>query len=250
MRFIIHLLSLILVLSGTTEVFAQSAGKSAWLNVDYTYNNLAYSQAQLNEKGNFAGVRGELGIALAGFLGVSMGGDYMDGNLNYDGAVLGGTPIQVVSKDYLRDTRAMVHMIYGGMIVSGGIAQREWYDNVPTAYRRRETYDYYPVTVTMYRESIYIKGEFDVWKAGKNKTYMSDVSASQTDVTFKQKKGSGYGLEIGYMVHTGSAFVTRLFASYHRWDVDDSDVQSDDVHSLTEPKSRTVTIQGGLGISF
>jgi hypothetical protein len=69
-------------------------------------------------------------------------------------------------------------------------------------------------------------------------------------VNFTQDKGSGYGAEVGYLVQTADHFLTRIFVGYHRWDVQDSDIQNDGVYNLVEPKNNTVTIQAGLGLSF
>jgi hypothetical protein len=240
--------TLFILLTFTSLAHAQRNPGSAWLSLDYTYTNLTYKEPALTDMGNLAGVRGELGIGLSSTLGLSVGGEYQDGNLNYDGATLTGAQIQQVSKDWMHDLRGLLHVFMGPLVLSGGIGQREWYENLVVAYRRREVYNYYPMALTFYQQAVYIRLEYDLWKNGTNKSYMSDSGAN--DVLFHQGGGSGYGLEIGYLIPTAIKFFNRVYLSYHRWDVSDSDAQSDGVASLTQPKNNTVTIQGGLGFSF
>lgn len=230
--------------------YAQQGGSSAWLSVDYTYSDLTYKEPTIDEKGRLAGIRGELGLGLTSWLGISVGGEYQDGNLNYDGSTFGGAAVKQVTKDYIRDTRAMLHWLGGPAILSAGIGQREWYDDLVVSYRRRTTYNYYPITLTLNRDNVYVKFENDVWNKGHNKSYMHDVNAAEKDVEFTQSSGSGYGLEIGYAVATADRFISRVFISYHRFDVGDSDVQNDNVYNLQEPKNNMVTIQGGIGFLF
>jgi hypothetical protein len=242
----------LLLIAFAPPAFAQQEGAppGAWLNLEYTYNNIAYSESAMNEKGNFAGLRGELGLGVGSSLGVSVGGEYMEGNLQYTGSTFTGTSAQTLTKDYIRDLRALLHMFMGQMELAGGVAQREWFDNLVVSNRRRETYDYYPAMITFYRDIIYFRLEYDLWSRGRNKAYMSDVNPAERDVDFSQSSGSGYGVEVGLTVPTAARFGVRAFLSYHRWDVNDSDVQNDNVYTLKEPKNNTVTISGGLGVSF
>jgi hypothetical protein len=242
-------LVLALIFSTSSFAHAQRNG-SSWLNLDYTYSNLTYKESAMTESGNFAGIRGELGIALTSLLAVSVGGEYKDGNLDFSGTTLTGTSLNTVTKDYFRDTRAMLNFLMGSAVLSAGIAQREWYDNLVVAYRRREIYNYYPTTLTLYRDSIYVKLEYDIWNRGTAKAYMSDVSSSEQDVSFTQGSGSGYGVEVGYSVGNMNKFATRIYIAYQRWNIGDSNTQNDNVYNLTIPNNNTVNLQAGLGIGF
>jgi hypothetical protein len=229
---------------------AQREGNSAWLNLDYTYNQITYKESKMSEKGDFAGIRGDLGLGLSENFGISVGGEYMDGHMNYDGSTFTGTAVKQVTKDYIRETRILAHMLFGPVVFSAGVAQREWFDDLVVSYRRRTTYDYYPMALTLYRGELYIKAQVDVWKSGKNKSYMHDVNASERDVEFKQPSGSGWGAEVGYMLPTADKIFARVFLAYHQWSVSDSDTQNDGVYNLMEPKNTTTVLQGGLGLSF
>ena len=236
----------------TTGAFAhaQYQGEDTWWNFDYTYSDLSYKEDNMSEHGQFAGVRGDIGVGLFDNFGLSVGGEYQDGNLNYDGATFTGTPVKQVTKDYIRDTRALLHFMFGPVTVSGGLAQREWYDDLVISYRRRTTYDYYPVIISIVRDGIYFRVENDFWKSGRNKSYMHDVNVAEQDVELKQSSGNGFGVEIGYSIPTALKFATRIYISYHKWDVGDSDVVNDGVFNLQEPRNNTVVLQGGIGLSF
>ena len=232
------------------NAFAQNESGSVWLNADYTYSEMDYKQADMTEKGRFPGVRGDIGLALFSFVGFSAGGAYQDGNLNYDGATLSGTALKnTVTSGYLRDLRALAHLFYGPIILSGGIGQREWFDHLPNSYRRRNTYDYTPLAITLFRDSVYIKAELDIWRGGKSRVYLSDLGGGEKDVELKQSEGTGYGAEVGVLI-PNPLFKTRIFAAYHRWNIKDSETLSDGVRNITEPKSTTITISGGIGIGF
>jgi hypothetical protein len=249
---LIQLMNSILVVASLAclPIWAQTPGSAVWLNIDYTYSDFTYKEPLMSEKGRLAGVRGDVGIGLASFLGVSAGGEYQNGNLTYDGSTFDGAMVKVVTKDSIRDLRAMVHIYMGSLVLSGGTAQRELYNDLVISYRRRQIYDYYPVTLTLYRRNLYVKLETDIWRKGTNKTYMSDVNPAERDVEFSQTSGSGYGAEVGCLIPNPWGFFTRVFLAYHRWDVAESNMQNDGVLNLVEPKNNTVTIQAGIGLSF
>jgi hypothetical protein len=244
---VMRLLLLLFALATAVRAHAQD---SLWLDVDYSYSDITFNQPNFVEKGRFAGVRGELGLALFSNLAVSVGGEYQDGNFTANGTTMTGAAIDGVTKDYIRDTRAMLNLIMGQSSLAAGIAQREWYNVLPAAYRQREIYNYYPITLTLGAKGLYIKAEYDIWKSGTNKSYMSDLSASEKDVNFTQGSGSAMGAEIGYQMQSASHFATRVYINYKRWDVNDSSTQNDNVYNLIQAKSNTVTIQGGVGVGF
>lgn len=221
-----------------------------WLNLDYTYTDIVYKEPGLmNEKGRLAGVRGEVGINFLGVMGISAGGEYQDGNLYYDGSTFSGTPVKQVTKDYFRRTEFLAHILYGSMTLSAGLAERYWFNDLVVSYRRRTRYNYIPVYFTYRLSSVYLKMEHDVWQKGWNKSHMSDVNASARDVEFELGKGTGMGVELGYLLLSGS-MATRIFVAYHKWDVNPSNVQNDGTQNLIEPKNSTTEIKVGLGLAF
>jgi hypothetical protein len=228
--------------------FAQG-GNRFWLSTDYTFTDFKYKQTgHMNENARFAGIRGEIGVNLFGSFAVSAGGEYADGHSNYDGATLGGASIKTVTKDYVRQTQWLGHITFGSMVVSSGIAERYWYNDLVVSYRRRTRYNYIPVFFSYRAGPIYFKAEHDFWQKGWNKTHRSDVSAAAQDVEFKLGQGTGMGAEIGYVIP--GAIHTRIFVAYHKWDVKESDSQSDGTQSLVEPASNTTEVKAGIGFAF
>jgi hypothetical protein len=241
-----------------TLIFLLFSGLSAeaqwqsrrWLHVDYTYSDITYKEPGLmTETGRYAGIRGELGVNLLDYVAFSAGGSYMDGHMDYDGSTFDGTPIKVITNDYIRDTRLLAHVVYTPFVLSYGVAQRYWYNDMVISYRRRTRYDYQPLMLTYYQEGFYVRYEHALWGKGWNKSHMSDTGGGRQDVEFELGKGTGMGFEIGVLLPT-PAFATHLFASYHKWTVKESNVQNDGVDSLVEPNNNTTTIQIGLGVAF
>jgi hypothetical protein len=233
-------------------LFASALNAQAqWLNAAYTYSDVTYKETgTTSQKGRFAGVRGELGLpALAG-ISISGYGEYQAGNMNHEGSVLGGGTLTGITKDYFRDLRGLLNLHYGALTISGGIGQRFWYSDYVTSYRMRQQYDYSPILLTYRSKGFYMRAEADLWRGGKNTTHMSDLGGARTDVEFKQTKGAGFGGEIGLMIPNAMGFSTHIFAAYHKWTVNASDVQFDGVDYLTVPENSTVSYQGGIGISF
>lgn len=224
-------------------------GARHWLNIDYTYTDLTYKEpGAMSEHGRLAGIRGEFGMYLFSNFGVSAGGEYQDGNLDYDGATFSGTPVKQITNDYFRKTEILAHIAYMPMVLSVGVAQRYWYNDLVISYRRRTRYDYTPIYLTYRSDNFYIRYEHDLWKKGWNKSHMSDVNASANDVEFTLGNGTGYGAEIGYLIP--GWIITRVFLAYHKWSVKESDVQSDGTQNLIEPNNNTTEIKVGLGLSF
>lgn len=234
---------------GQAVFAADGVNNSHWLNLDYTYTDLVYKEPGLmSERGQLAGIRGELGVNMAGLFAISAGGEYQDGNLYYDGSTFGGTPVKTVTKDYIRRTEFLAHGFYGPVQVSVGLAERYWFDDLVISYRRRTRYNYIPVYFTYRTESLYFKIEHDVWQKGWNKSHMRDVNPAARDVEFTLGAGTGMGVEIGYMFQ--GTVSTRIFAAYHKWDVKESDVQSDGTQLLIEPKNNTTEVKVGIGLGF
>lgn len=224
-------------------------GGRFWLVTDYTYTDFEHKQpGSFKETARLAGVRGEVGLRLMGGLGISYGGEYQDGNTTFEGTSFGGTPMRVVTNDYIRQTQALVHFVYGPAVFAAGMAERYWYNDLVVSYRRRTQYNYIPIYVTYRAAQVYVKVEHDIWQRGTNKTHMSDVNPAARDVEFKLGDGSGMGVEIGYVIP--GMVTTRIFAAYHKWDIKESDVQSDGTQDLVEPKNSTTEIKAGIGLAF
>lgn len=243
------LLFILLFIAGASA-HAQHAGQSLWLNVDYTYSDFTYKEPTTIQKGRLAGVRGDVGLGLLDNFGVTVGGQYQDGNLNYDGALATGENARFVTSDYFKETFAMATLMAGPVTFSAGVAQREWYNNLNGHYRRRESAQYFPSTITFYKSGFYLKGEMFTWKSGHVKMYMHDVQVEETDVDLNQGSGNGYGGEVGFLIPNAMHAFSRIYLSYRKWDIGASDAQMDPVQRIMVDKHTVEIWQAGVGISF
>lgn len=246
--------ALILLMAWTSFGFGATAwadgGRSTWLNVEYTYSDYTNKESGMSETGRLAGVRGELGILLGAQFGVSVGGEYQDGNLNFDGTTLAGNYTKQLTADYFRDTRLLMNYYMGALVFSSGIVQRERYENLPGNYHRRDTFTYYPVIATYYSYSFYFKVEIGASLKGKTNVSMSEVTPSGHDLEFARSSGSGLATEAGYIVPTGGKFATRMFLSYRRLSLGDAGTQNDGVRNVTVTQMSTDIVQAGIGVGF
>lgn len=244
-------LALVLLISVGWGAHAQRQLQgSFWADVDAVYSSLSYNEPDLSatEAGRFAGVRGDLGVSLMPGLGVTLGGDYTDGNMNYTGKTLTGASVSGYTGDYIRTEYGLVEVNIGYFILSGGFATREWYDRIPSAYRRYETMRYYPVIATFTRGMFYLKGEYDFGDGGSLNARLSDTGAE--DLVFSRSGGSGYALEFGAMIPTAMGFQDRIFIGYRRFSVAAAGTQSDGASNISVGSNNTTILQAGIGVSF
>jgi hypothetical protein len=221
-----------------------------WLHADYTYSDLDFAHTgTVSEKARLAGVRGELGLNLGGLFALSAGGQYQDGHMNFDGDTLDGGHVTALSSGYIRDLRAMLHVVRVPFVLSAGVGDRLWTDHPSGSYRRDAHYAYYPVKLTLFMNRIYVSVEDDIWRSGSDRVHMSDADPTRADVELTPDGGQGVGAEIGLFI-PGALFRTHLYLSYHRWSVKASDTRNDGVADLQESSSTTSVLQGGIGVAF
>ncbi len=221
-----------------------------WLNAEYTYTDFTYSEGDAKENARLPGIRGELGFVFGEGMGASAGGEYQDGMMDFSGANYTGSNGNLISKNYIRDTRLLLHYFMGNMAFAGGLAQREWYNNLVGLYHRRQTIQYYPLVFTMQMEKIYFKFEMDVSMKGKMGVSMSETGAGARDVDFHLPSGSGFLIEAGMSGATSGKFFYRLFASYRRLAIEPGGSQNDGVRTVFNNKGITDLISAGIGLSF
>lgn len=233
------------MLMGAPYAFAQST----WLNMEYTYTDFTYKEGDFREVARLAGIRGELGLFYGG-MGVSAGGEYQDGMMDFSGTTYTGATGNLISKNYIRDTRLLAHYYIETMIISLGLAQREWYNNLVGEYHRRQTLNYYPVIVTLAAGNAYFKLEYDAAMKGKLGVSMGETGGGARDIDFTQDGGSGFMVEAGLTGATSGKFFYRIFASYRRLLIDAGGSLSDGVHMVYANRGTMDLVSGGLGLSF
>lgn len=203
----------------------------------------------MNEKNFLPGVSGEIRWNPLFNFGLSFGGSHFDGHLHYTGATFDGVPVEVITRDYVTNYRLMGHFYFENWDFSAGIAKREWFDDLIISYTRTTRYQYFPVRARLQMNPFYVAAEYRLWGGGENISTMSKVDPARSDVTLKQNSGMGYALELGVDYPFG-AFDGQLHLIFDYWSVEDSEVQSDGVQPLVEPKNFTRSVSLGFGLRY
>lgn len=222
----------------------------SFVHLDMVYDHIKYEEpGVMTEEGGIGGMRGEIGFQVLDWVTLGVGGMYMDGRLFYDGSTFTGTDAKTITSDYFRETFAKLHFGFSTFVLSLGYAQRYWYNDLIVSYRRRTEYTYTPVELTYVTMPFYTTLSYFSWTEGENKSHMSDVDVARQDVTVAQKKGGGYGLEVGRFI-AATPISARIFLGYQKWDVEQSEIGNDGTQNLVEPKNATETYRIGLGMMF
>lgn len=203
----------------------------------------------MTEKGQFSVFRGEAFWWYFGNIGGSLGGYYTSGNMNYSGATFSGTPVKVVTKDYIYEYFLKVHAKIPNWEFSLGYAHRVWHNDLVISYTRKTKYTYYPLSVTYRYDPFYARLEYRIWGVGKNLSTMSRVDAAARDVTFTQSSGTGYVIEAGVQYPWGPLQV-KTYLAFDYWSVEDSDIQNDNTQNLIEPHNKTESFLLGVGFIY
>ena len=232
------------------EAHAQYQGGN-WIKLDYTYANLeAKSTGDTAQKGQLAGARGELGFNALGYLSVSAVGEYTDFHTSFNGTPIGQTQSQrVVTGDFARDLRVMTHLIASPVVISAGVAERLWSDQLPNVYTARTTYAYLPAQISYYFRYAYITYEQDIWRSAKAKVAFGEGDPAASNAEFSLKGTSSFAAELGWMVPSALG-TTRLFLRYQKWTTRASEPVENGLASVVFPELETTLIQGGIGIGF
>lgn len=229
---------------------ASSATGDFQYRLDLQYLRKNYEEPSvMTEKGQFTVFRGEAFWWYFGNFGGSVGGYYTSGTMNYTGATFSGTPVKVVTKDYIYEYFLKAHAKIPNWEFSLGYAHRVWHNDLVISYTRKTKYTYYPLSATYRYEPFYFRFEYRIWGEGKNLSTMSRVDASARDVTFTQSSGSGYVFEIGVQYPWGPMQV-KTYLAYDTWIVDDSDIQNDNTQNLIEPHNKTESFLLGVGFIY
>lgn len=223
-----------LLLAASSLALAQQPGRLATrtgLEIGAQVAYYDYQEPDFAEiKGNRLGLVGVGTVAGGGFFGrLDFRASY--GSLDYRGSgSLSGVP------DLILETRAVAGFDWplGGVTVSpyAGLGYRYLYDDLngysstgQSGYRRYSNYFYAPLGATL-RVGLNANwvfaptAEYDFFIQGKQKSMLSDVNATFTNVTNTQNKG--YGYRFYFMFERNKLAVGPYL---HYWHIQDSDVQ-------------------------
>ena len=244
------LASLLIFFSGATLAQELSEDYLLKWGLDYQYVYMRYKEpGVMSESGQFPGVRGQLRLRPWSYFDVSLGGSYMDGNLEYNGATFDGTPVNTNTSDYVREYRLLLHKVINGFELSMGYAVRFWHNDMIISYTRDTEYKFIPLIARYSMDPFYFSVEYRLWLEGNNVSGVSKVVAGAHDVEFTQNTGEGFALEVGVQYPFGPV-QGRVYVAYDYWNVAKSDIQSDGTQLLIEPKNNTSSYVLGVGFSY
>jgi len=237
----------ILFLSLTNFTFAKD---KFFFGVNYLQSYITYKEPSImNEQGVLRGISGDLFYRVNNSLNLNVQGKLLSGNLEYTGATFDGTPLSQTTDDLIREYRGLVELKIKNYVPYAGYGYRYWRNDLVISYVRDTTYYYLPIGIKYLFNKFYFNYEYRHFLYGINKSFMSDVSTSRSDVIMRQNDGRGYSFEAG-MIFKIKYFDLKFAAQYERWEVDDSEISNDGVDNLVEPHNSTNALSLIVGVLF
>lgn len=230
-------------------------------DIGYTIASFRYREPGLmKETGILHGVAAAYTDHAMNVIMLRMEGEFMLGELDYDGEYWNGTPVTGDTDDLLLDVRGLAGYDFvfdkWALTPFAGLGYRYWYDDIKVSggYERNISQLYLPVgfetgsSVGPWRWGV--RGEYDLLLAGWVKSYLSQAVAGYNDPENEQNFGTGWGTRASVYAEydLGGRYSLALEPYYRYWRVEDS--ETDDltlngarIGSVYEPSNRT-TIWG------
>ena len=189
---------------------------------------------------------------------------YLQGDVDYDGATWGGTPLTLENlRDYYFDAQIQTgrHYVLGehsSLAAYTGLGFRKLRNHLeeggPSGYLRQSTYLYLPLGVRWTYSipnawSFRLAGEFDCLIRG---TQISDFDGDEVE----NEQTSGFGVRLGFKVERKLGVMGLFVEPFFRyWDIAQSDtvrvfIPGEGYTGLIEPRNRTREYGIRAGISF
>ena len=222
--------------------------RTAW-EIGAEIYSFKYEESVMEEEGLFLGFN--LGYTSRPWLaesqtestpegGVMFGleGRFAFGQVDYDGALLDGTPYTIDNiDDYTLETRAILgadqlssaamHTIYTGL---GYRYLNDDLSSDPAGYERESNYLYLPLGYQFGAGldsdwSWAARFEYDIFLWGEQRSHLSDLSADppEPDVENEQDEGFGYRVSVRLQREYSSG-VLIIEPFFRFWDIEDSDI--------------------------
>ena len=187
-------------------------------------------------------------------------GEFMAGQLDYDGRYSNGTPVTSNTDDWLLELRGLAGYDFAfdrwALTPYMGLGYRYWNDDIRVSggYEREITYLYSPLgieTGSSFNNWRWgIRAEYDLLLAGWVKSYLSQAVAGYNDPENDQNFGEGWGTRASvyaeYSFADGYSFALEPY--YRHWRIQESNeadltINGSKVGTVVEPSNRT-TIWG------
>jgi len=174
------------------------------------------------------------------------------GQVDYDGALMDGTPLTYDNQDdFVFEGRLLLGGDWmGGNVLNtlyAGIGYRYLYDDLGSgglgSYERESNYLYVPLGYQFDSShkvgwSFGFGAEFDVFIIGEQRSHLSDLDPILPDVDNRQNSGYGYRASLRFQ-HKSKDAIFTIEPFFRYWDIDDSEVE---YGVLFEPANETTEI--------
>lgn len=260
-------ITLCLTFIGAGSAFAQSEKQKHFFVFGPEISYIKYEEPGLmEEKGMMYGIVGS--YAYRNKLMLKAEGKFAYGQLDYEGATWGGTPLTIKSiENYMWEFRGALGYDFAVKAITItpylGIGYRWLQDNTQEkyigGYQRESNYLYLPIGVEAVVNlgngwSLGAAGEYDVFLWGKQISYLSDLDPGFNDPENKQTKGYGVRGSITLAKKGEKAgFIIEPYIKY--WKIEDSDVELLTYYGtpfsyVLEPENNSTEIGCKLAITF
>jgi len=220
----------------------------------------------MKETGVMAGIVGS--YAYHNHIMIKAEGKLAYGQIDYDGATQGGTPLKVNGiPNYMLEVRGLLGYDFAAKAVTItpylGIGYRWLQDNMQekslSGYKRESNYIYLPIGLEVVANlgngwSLGASGEYDVFLWGKQISYLSTYDRRYNDIENKQT--TGYGVRGAVSIAKKGEKVGFIIEPYVKyWNIDNSDIQPITYSGAVigygrEPKNNSTEIGCKLAVTF
>lgn len=224
------------------------------LELGMELSSFHYSEpGMMDEDGSLYGVNGSYTSHRPNNVMWRFAGRFSTGELEYDGATQGGTPLTMDTKDFILGLRGLLGYDYEvrRSIVTPliGLGYRYWTDDSSEhtgGYKREIQYLYSPIgveTASPLKETWIwgLRAEYDLFWGGEVTSHLSDVQPSFNDPVNDQNFGGGYGLRSSLYFkrpeNVSWPVSIEVFVRY--WDIDASDIAPVTFHDSSLAKYST-----------
>jgi len=250
------------------QAIAKAPYKGTHFDLKAEISTIRYKEPDLmQQKGMMYGIVGS--VAYHNDIMLKAEGRFSYGQVDYDGATWGGTPVSANNiNDYLWEFRGLVG--YDFAVLSStiltpyiGLGHRYLNDNMQKhsgGYERKSNYIYMPIglEVVTYLNNGWSWGaaiEYDLFLWGKQKSYLSDLLPGLNNVNNKQNRGYGLRGSVN-LVKKGErmSFIVSPFIRY--WNIRESKHSAVTFYGaytgleVWEPNNNSTEIGCDLGVRF
>ncbi len=174
---------------------------------------------------------------------------YLTGSTTYDGGYSSGEKVKSKSKNTIREIKGHMGPVFGNS--TGyvrpfiGLSSRVLKNppDLPGSYEREATYLTAPLGVNFEvaqgaKSQVGLDIHYNYLLAAQTTSDLGDVAPGAPELTFRQKKGYGVGVDLNYQYKL-SSFAIGISSYFKRWSFDDSEMDSFSYYDTSDSTYKT-----------